>query len=283
MSLKALKSGVFINRNRIISGLFLILAAAVFVSFIYPRHIAVRPAAYSVVSAARAIPEGCVILESDLRLSETPDASLAKTVFADKNEVIGKTATRDISAGEYIFSGDVAYNHTPETIYNTLPEGGLMISIALDSPAQSVAGQLRAGDIIRIYSLRENGSAYTPKELRYVKVLAVYDRSGREIDRASKASAPGSRAGITDAVSKAMNHSPNDGSSFTGSDSHDGSGMPALISLLVTQEQALRIVELESRSSYYFTLVSRDDAEKASQLLGIQQEELAWLAGGHPR
>jgi len=283
MKFKAAEGRLFIHKNRVITGILLIAAAIALAFFLYPRCLESKQEIYPVVSARRIIPSGSLIQDPDLNISETADKSLAKTVFTDPSDIAGKIATRDILPGGYIFRNDVSDNFIPETIYNTLPEGHVLISIAVSSVSQSVAGQLRAGDIVQMYSLAEDGSAFIPSELQYMKVLAVHNSKGEELAQSGYSSAAGKSGMVPAGESVSLpagslsSGSLSDSRSNGNRDDHEA---PSVISLLATQEQAVRIVELGKRSEFYLSLVSRDNDDKAARLLEIQRKALRGQAGG---
>lgn len=284
MKFKATEGRLFISKNRVITGVLLIAVAAALAFYLYPLYSGNKPETYPVLTAKRAIASGSIILESDLSVSETIDKPLSKTVFSDPGDIVGKIAIRDILPGGYIFCNDVSSSFIPETIYNTLPEGHVLISVSVSSISQSVAGQLRAGDIVQMYSLDENGSAFIPNELQYMKVLAVYNGKGEELSHTGY-SLPGARSESNPGLDVLPAGSLGSGG-ISGSRSDENAEdfvAPSVISLLATEEQALRIVELSKRTEFYLSLVSRDDNEKADRLLELQRQALRGRTGGRSR
>jgi pilus assembly protein CpaB len=254
---------LFIQKNRIVTGIVLIALAAALGLVLYPRYLESRQASYPVLTLSRDIAAGTVLVESDLTQAKTKDQALAEMVFTEINRAVGKSATRDLSAGSYLFIEDAAEGYIASTIYNTLPDGSYMISVSITSLSQSVAGQIRAGDIVRVYTFGSESRITTPKELQYVKVLAAYDSEGKELGKDENSAVEGNIAGMADEIS--------------GSDT---AGIPAVLSLLVTQEQALKVVELEKGSFLYFSLVSRGDKEASEKYLEKQRQSLYYPKGG---
>jgi Flp pilus assembly protein CpaB len=264
---------MLVNRNRVLIGTLLLVAALGVSAFIIPRYIAGKQAVYPVITVTRSLPPGSILYDSDISVSKTSDKHLADTACSDPDEVVGKITVRQLYAGEYLLPIDVSEDYTAPTIYNTLPEGHLIISISTQSLASSVAGQIRANDIIRIYSLDEEGSAKTPCELQYVKVLAVYDSSGTELNGYStginRINSPVSESGSSNGFSIS---NPTGG--LTDTSKEEEQPTPAFISLLVTETQALKLVELERRGAHYISLVSRDNKELESKYLEMQAANL---------
>ncbi|NLM61711.1 MAG: hypothetical protein GX193_06490 [Clostridiales bacterium] len=277
MKKNATTGRLIINKNRIITGLAILISAILLAVILLPGYLDGRQVMYPVLTARHDIPRGKNITGEDISLSETSDKSLSGMCYSSPENVIGKTATRDIPEGSFIMQGDAAENFTSNTVYDSIPDGYLLISISVQSLARSVAGHIRANDIIRFYALDENGTAFTPPELQYIKVLAVYNSQGEELGSAyinSKSSASGSGSSNGSDTIRSPSVSQTTGANREHYES------PSLISLLVTQEQALRLVELEMSGRHFISLVSRDDEERESEYLDLQQRVLESMLRG---
>lgn len=267
MSKQLRKGRMVVNKNRVLIGIMFFLSAIAVAVYLFPHYISSRQIEYPILTLTRDIAPGMVLSKSDVAISKTSDKSLTEIAYTDPESVIGKTAARQLSVDRYLFLEDVAENYTIPTIYNTLPEGYLLLSISTQSLAYSVAGQIRADDIIRFYSLDESGKASTPIELQYVKVMSVYDSQGFELFARSTAtdashSSTGDRL-LSGNIQIGSKTAPND-------TSESGHQVPAFVSLLVTQKQALKLVELERKGGHYISLVSRDNEELEKKMLERQ-------------
>ena len=262
-----------INKTRVFIGIVLIIAALIIAVYLIPRYIASRQALYPILILKKDVALGTVLCDSDITVSKTSDKTLADVANSDTERVVGKAATRQLFAGRYLFYEDVAESSVIPTIYNTLPEGHLLISISTPSLASSAAGQIRANDIIRFYSLDENGSVNTPSELQYVKVLAVYDSKGYELNSHS-ATRNDSNLFASNGFFNSSSVSSSSQTFTSSSSSREEHSIPAVISLLVTQKQALRLVQLERIGGHYISLVSRGKDELESKLLRWQADVL---------
>ena len=239
-------------RNRILAGIAFLTAAVVLAYALYPLYLQTVRKTYPIVLMRHSADAGIILTTEDLLVSETPDLRLAEKLFSDPSQALGKTLMRGMTESGYLFREDAAEGISPPTIFNSLPAGCLVISVSISSPSMCVSGQLRADDIVRLYSIGTEGGAYTPAELQYIKILSVYSSNGLELDR--------------------NGHTANSGSD-------NGFDTPATLSLLATQEQALRIVELEQSGHIFFALVSRDDMLRSERLLLLQDNILASADG----
>ena len=122
------------------------------------------------------------------------------------------------------------------SLKSTVPNGKQIISIPVTSIAMSVSYQLQANDIIRIFTLDDNGKTYVPDALQYLKIENVYDENG---------------------------------------DSARATGMrPATISLIVDEIQAEELVSIITNQTVHVSLISRNDEAMAASMLEHQDKVL---------
>lgn len=97
-------------------------------------------------------------------------------------KMVGQYAATDLVAAATVLQGNVS--KTPissDAVLSQLPNGKVAISFTVKSLASGLSDKLQAGDIIRIYHFKEASEAVP--ELQYVKVLAVTDSKGGDIDK----------------------------------------------------------------------------------------------------
>lgn len=229
----------FVSKNRIFIGVGLILCAVICGFIIFPKAVTYQVKKYDVVVASKGISEADVFTDENIKLITTTDKNLA-AMSLNIDDIKGKKAIRDIAENGYILKDDVKNEHIKKTKYNDIPDGKQIVSVSITSLAQDCAFQLKENDIARIFTVKE-GQAYTPIELQYVQVIAVHIDTGEEITE------DGKLISNKDVIPK-----------------------PASISFYVSQEQAEKLVELEKANSIYFSLVCRDDVDRANVLLSEQ-------------
>lgn len=147
-----------------------------------------------------------------------------------------------------------------DSIYD-LKDGHMLFSVAIKSFADGVSGKLQPGDIVTVFTPSQQSNSATtksasiipaesPKELQFLKVVAVSTSSGKDAD------------------AKAIQSS---GSS--------DSSLPASVTLEVTAKQAEVLTALDN-SNIHFGLVNRGNETLANQLLTEQDAVLKSETGG---
>jgi pilus assembly protein CpaB len=181
--------------------------------------------------------------------------NLPDSVIKDSGEAVGKYAVCDMLAGDYILSAKLTDEPIAEFSYlHELNGTHEAISITIKSFAAGLSGKLEAGDIISLIAVNagELGETFIPRELRYVKVLAVTDGKGYDKEYTN----------INSSVNSEV----------------DEKVLPSTVTLLVEPAQALRLAELEANATLHSTLVYRGDVKKCDEFLKIQAVDLTELA-----
>jgi pilus assembly protein CpaB len=169
--------------------------------------------------------------------------NLPDDVSRRKENVVGKYAKYDMKTGDYILSNKLSDTPVAEFVYlHELDGTRIAISVSIKSFALGLSGKLAAGDIVTLIAsdFGDTRATVMPTELRYVKVLAVTDNKGYDIE-----------AG--------------------GSDERQ---LPSTVTLLVVPEQAVILAELESKGKIHCALVYRGTAENRDKFLQIQDNFL---------
>ena len=113
--------------------MFFLSAIAVAV-YLFPHYISSRQIEYPILTLTRDIAPGMVLSKSDVAISKTSDKSLTEIAYTDP-ESNRKDCCKTAFCRPHLFLEDVAENYTIPTIYNTLPEGYLLLSISTQSLA----------------------------------------------------------------------------------------------------------------------------------------------------
>ena len=169
---------------------------------------------------------------------EVGSYGLSRDILRDKTAAVGKYATTDLYAGEYLIPAKLTANGADANgILESLTVGKKAISVTLGSFAQGLSGKLETGDIVSVivYKSKE-GVSVTPPELQYLRVITSTTSQG--VDKAN----------ITDST------------------------QPVTVTLLVNQAQAELLSAYEKSASMHFALEYRGDAETAAQYLAVQEE-----------
>lgn len=172
--------------------------------------------------------------------------NLPDNIMTDPDTVVGKYATATLMPGDNILSTKLAVE-APNAYLTQLDGKELAVSISIKTFAAGMSAKLQAGDIVTL-SVSDYGDmkqTLLPEELRYVKVIAVTNSSG--IENSSE--------------QKELREED----------------MPSTLTLLVTPEQMLKLVEYENQGKIHTALVYRGSDENAQKFLDIQQ---GYLKGG---
>ncbi len=230
--------------KRMLFGCVSIALAAVVALVGIPAVTSQSSAKVKIVRAVAGIEKGTVITEEQVELVEIGSHGLAEGTITDTGQVVGLYALCDFVPGDAFLPAKVSPT-SPETdtILTKLSGDKMAVSLSVNSLAGSLSNKLRADDIVTIYSY-ENGVVVQPEELRYVRIIAVTNADGINLD---------------DAI---------------GEDSR----MAATVTFLVDTQQAETMVDIENAARLHLALVSRGDIDHAKELLAEQEQVLTELA-----
>jgi len=230
--------------KRLLYGIICIVIAAAIAFVGIPLLSSHTNGKVTIVKIAQPVVQGARIQESDLMLVEVGEYGLTDGTITDYKDVVGKYAKTDLVMGASILPENLSISPpvNTTTILNELPSGKMAISFTIKTLASGLSDKLQSGDIIRIYHYLD--SAETLRELQYVKVLAVTDSNGQDVDNSKI-------------------------------NPEEQTELSATITVQVSPEQALLIAELENSGTVHVALVLRNNEELAEELLRKQEELLS--------
>ena len=230
--------------KRLLFGIISIALAAVIALIGIPAVIGQSNITIQIVRVKEAIEKGTVVTAEKLEMAEVSSYGLPANAATDFTQVVGTYALVDLVPGDYFLPSKVS-NKSPEkdTILNKLTGDKIAVSMSVRSLAGVLSNKLRTDDIVSIYSY-EDGEVVKAEELRYVRIIAVTNANGTNIE---------------DAVG-------------------DESRMAATITFLVNDRQAAKMIEIENEHPMHLALVSRGDTKRAKELLAEQEELLDQIA-----
>jgi pilus assembly protein CpaB len=232
-------------KNRTILGILCILLA-VGVSFgAAPLVNKVTAEKMNIVRMVKDVPQGSQITADDIETVNVGGYHLPDAVIKNTNEVIGKYATCDLKADDYLFPSKLSDEaDNADDVFRTLNGKEQAMSVTIDSFASGLSGKLKNGDIVSILVIGKDSSATAtiPPELKYVKVITTTTSSGSDTD-----------------VQKTLK----DGESAE---------LPSTVTLLVNEEQAKVLAQHETNNTMHIILVYRGDVETANKFLAVQKE-----------
>lgn len=229
-----------IFRNRTVIGVLCILLALIICFGVTPLFSRSASEKTEIVRVTMDIKEGDEITAEMVQMVEVGAYNLPQNLMTDKKEVIGKYATADLAAGDYILSSKLSAVPAAENAYLYNLDGTKQaISVTIKSFATGLSGKLESGDIVTVIVADYQGKGETviPPELQYVEVISVTASSGYD-------------ANTGEVV--------------------DDKELPSTVTLLVTTEQAKVLAELEQDSELHLALVYRGTPENAAKFIAAQ-------------
>lgn len=229
-----------IFRNRTVIGVLCILLALIICFGVTPLFSRSASEKTDIVRVTKDIKEGDEITAEMVQTVEVGAYNLPQNLMTDKKEVVGKYATADLVAGDYILSSKLSAVPAAENAYLYNLDGTKQaISVTIKSFATGLSGKLESGDIVTVIVADYQGKGETaiPPELQYVEVISVTASSGYD-------------ANTGEVV--------------------DEKELPSTVTLLVTTEQAKVLAELEQDSELHLALVYRGTPENAAKFITAQ-------------
>lgn len=229
-----------IFRNRTVIGVLCILLALIICFGVTPLFSRSASEKTEIVRVTKDIKEGDEITAEMVQTVEVGAYNLPQNLMTDKKEVLGKYATADLAAGDYILSSKLSAVPAAENAYLYNLDGKKQaISVTIKSFATGLSGKLESGDIVTVIVADYQGKGETaiPPELQYVEVISVTASSGYD-------------ANTGEVV--------------------DEKELPSTVTLLVTTEQAKVLAELEQDSELHLALVYRGTPENAAKFIAAQ-------------
>lgn len=229
-----------IFRNRTVIGVLCILLALIICFGVTPLFSRSASEKTEIVRVTKDIKEGDEITAEMVQTVEVGAYNLPQNLMTDKKEVVGKYATADLEAGDYILSSKLSAVPAAENAYLYNLDGKKQaISVTIKSFATGLSGKLESGDIVTVIVADYQGKGETaiPPELQYVEVISVTASSGYD-------------ANTGEVV--------------------DEKELPSTVTLLVTTEQAKVLAELEQDSELHLALVYRGTPENAAKFIAAQ-------------
>lgn len=229
-----------IFRNRTVIGVLCILLALIICFGVTPLFSRSASEKTEIVRVTKDIKEGDEITAEMVQTVEVGAYNLPQNLMTDKKEVVGKYATADLAAGDYILSSKLSAVPAAENAYLYNLDGKKQaISVTIKSFATGLSGKLESGDIVTVIVADYQGKGETaiPPELQYVEVISVTASSGYD-------------ANTGEVV--------------------DEKELPSTVTLLVATEQAKVLAELEQDSELHLALVYRGTPENAAKFIAAQ-------------
>ena len=239
--------------HRFIYGILSIVLAAIIAFIAIPAVTSKTSSTCEIVRMKNTVTRGTLITADDIELVEVGGFNLPDSVARKLENVTGTYAAANLYPGDYLLPDKVSsVPLSSDLVLNEIPDGKVAISITTQTLATGLSDKLQDGDIIRLYHY-DDENVLEPvtdiPELRFVKVLAVTDSKGLDIDYT------------------------------TPPEEDEERQQTATITVLATPEQAMLLTRYENEGLLHVALINRGNAELAEELLARQDEILTTLYG----
>ncbi len=232
-------------KNRTLVGVVCIMFALILSFGITPMLNKSMSSQTEIIRARENIKEGEKITKEKIIKVKVGGYNLPNKVIKEGDEVVGKYAKQDVLKGDYFFPekiGDVSGGVNP--YLNDLGDK-MAVSVTIKNFAAGLSAKLKEGDIVTILSDEEDKTANIIPELKYVKVIAVTDKKGKDKE---------------------------------GNIEKEDEELPATVTLLVSEPQAKKLVECEQNGNIHIALAYR--GVESQKFLDTQEKYLQFQQGG---
>ena len=230
-------------KNRTIIGIVCIVLALVVTFAVAPLVNRMAESKIDIVRMTKDVVRGHQISENDVEVVKVGGYNLPADVILKKENVVGRFATTDLKAGDYLFPSKLtSTSDKANDVFRTLDGTKQAISITIQTFAGGLSGKLQNGDIVQLVVYENDRSeAFIPGGLTYVKVITTTTAEGADKDELTV--------------------------------NEDGTyELPSTVTLLVNQAQAKLLVEYENKGRIHADLVYRGDEATAQKFLEAQDE-----------
>lgn len=232
-------------KNRTVLGLTAIVLSIIICFGVTPLFNKALKSKISVVRIIKDINIGEEITADKIEVVEIGGYNLPNTVLKNKENVVGKYATVALLKDDYVLNTKISENPLTDNMYlHGLNGNKQAISISIKSFASGLSGKLETGDIISIIAsdFGELRETIIPKELQYVKVLAVTTDKGSD--------------------KQYLDNKKDD----------KEKELPSTVTLLANRTQAKLLAELEEKSKIHVALVYRGNEEIVEKFMKEQEK-----------
>ena len=137
-------------QNKIVVGVICIVIAAILAFLFLPSISKSKSNTEKIYVVKNAVHEGTKIEESMLTEKEVGSYGLPQSIIKDKDKIVGKYASCDITPDDFILSSKLSEFAANQKLDKVMSEGNMLVTVSLDSVASAVGNHLKSGDIIAI-------------------------------------------------------------------------------------------------------------------------------------
>lgn len=229
-----------ILKNKLFISTACLVLAAVLSFVLLPKMYEDKTDTVSVLVLNQTVAEGTEISEKLLSTAEVGAFGLSGAVATDKDQVIGMIVTSTIYEGEYLTKNRLvsAEEYDNSGHGTALQFGEFLLTLKLPSTSAGLAGVLRGGALVDVYTTveDENGAIKTEKALSQISVKHVLNSKLESLDNLDE-----SMTEETDGMKD------------------EADCAPVYIVVTVDETQAKTLIALEKAENFHLTLTRAGD------------------------
>ncbi|HEX3018014.1 MAG TPA: RcpC/CpaB family pilus assembly protein [Caproicibacter sp.] len=237
-----------ILKNRSVLAAIGITVALIVCLVISPAVNAAAGKQVAVVRVTETIPKGTLITKDMVQTANVGGYNLPSNTLKSVDDVVNQYALADLQPGDNILASKVS-GQSPNEGLSNLDGKRQAISVTIKSFAAGLSGKLQSGDIITFYvaDYGDMKETLSPAELQYVKVIATTTNKGEDYSAETKQESDKS-------------------------DKSDSDDMPSTITVLVSQSQAIKLVDYEKNGTLHAALAYRGTTQNAQKFLDLEDQ-----------
>ena len=170
-----------IFQNKIVVGVICIVIAAILAFFFLPSISKSKSNTEKIYAVKNAVAEGTKIEESMLVEKEVGSYGLPQSIINDKDKIVGKYASCDITPDDLILSSKLSDYAANQKLDKVMSQGNMLVTVSLDSVASAVGNHLKSGDIISIVGYA-NDAVVVYEELKALEVYSIENENAEKLE-----------------------------------------------------------------------------------------------------
>lgn len=236
-------------RNKFVIGTLCLVLALVFAFVALPALTGSgKSETVSVLRITQTVSEGTQLTADMVEAVSVSDSFITDGIY-DTASAVGKYAAAKLYAGDYLTTEKLTATLAEQNLFSAgTNKGKMVISVTLPSLASGVSGRLLPGDIVSVIAIPQGTVNQTlgvePGEATETAVSSAYiDPALARIEVCMATTSTGADASVE--------AQPDEDTKNT---------LPVTISFYATEEQALKLAELEQAGAIHLAFVARGNA-----------------------
>ena len=232
-----------ILKNRIFLSILCIIIAGVISFLLLPKFYKDKGATVTILRVVEDIPKGTAIENKHIAEVEVGKFGLPDNIINDKAKIIGKIAKTGIAKGDYIFPQKIADFVTDEKMDRIVKDNKRLVAVSVPSIAAGLSSHLKSGDFVTaaVFLNRQEGT--NAEQSSAARVMLYPELKNLEVY-----SVENSRTQSTAEVREQQQAENKPATSDP---------IPKTVTLIVTEAQAVRLIEAEYTGKLHMILEKR--------------------------